>query len=194
MAGASEEMLKRSRESQAKRLAEEQALLQGAGVGLGAGADPGNALALLGGGSTALATAQLGTAGGALAIAAALYGLAQAVGVEFPWETPEGEGFIAPWTPTISMGQLTLQAPQVPGDMVVSAWNTNPQDTRYGWTFYRLASGKMGTYTKTGMWKTWRPYRSIVIGKSLTASNVKRVSTRLKSHVKALKTVLKILK
>ncbi len=127
----------------------------------------------------------------------AAYGIAQGLGVEFPWETAPGEGFIAPWTERYETPEGTRQVrngrrgmPQ--GDVIVSSWNTRLDGT--GWEFYRLASGKLATYTKHGVFKTWRPYRSIVIGKKLTSSNVRRVATRINSHVRSLKKVLKDLK
>jgi len=114
----------------------------------------------------------LATAAGGLA---GIYALLQGLGVQFPWETATGQGFIAPWTEMIETpgGWAALEGRQAitppgGGDPVVSSWNTNPEDPRYGWTFYRLASGKMATMTKQGMWKTWRPKKHIVLPRGTT--------------------------
>ncbi|GAI78832.1 unnamed protein product, partial [marine sediment metagenome] len=56
------------------------------------------------------------------------------------------------------------------------------------------STGRMLSLSETGVMKNWRPYRSIVIGKSLTTRNLRRVSTRVKSHAKSLKKILSILK
>lgn len=123
--------------------------------------------------------------------------------IKMPWQTEEGEGVIAPWTQMEEIdntgiwrqeGAPRQLGPGMMGDQIVSSWNTNPAAPQFGHTFYRLASGKLATMTNRGMWKTWRPYRSIVIGKKLTSSNVRRVSSRIKSHVKSLRKVLSVLK
>ena len=151
---------------------------------------------------------------GALAApAAALYGISQAVGVQYPWETGPGEGFISPFTrdivkdesgkwvtratrPDLFNGGMTTALATTGGAIggrVVKTWTAN------GWPFAMTcdADGKhkrIHTVTKDGVPKSWAPYRSIVIGKTLKSSDVKRVSTRIKSHVKSLKKVLSILK
>ncbi len=157
---------------------------------------------------------------GAVAAAGTLYGLAQMVGVQFPWETGPGEGFIAPWTREIKQSEENLWVtretrpelfaggtavvptagvPALPGAIapigrgVVKTWTAN------GWPFAMTADAngkhkRIHTVNKDGVPVSWTPYRSIVIGKTLTTSNVKRVATRVRSHVKGLKKVLSILK
>ena len=49
-------------------------------------------------------------------------------------------------------------------DVIVSEWNTDPTwPHKNGWTFYRLANGRIGTYTRWGVWKTWKPQKHIVV-------------------------------
>ena len=164
-----------------------------------------------------------------LAAVGGAYGLAQMVGVQFPWETGPGEGFISPMTRDIKQdesgrwvtqetrpdlwngampgtmvpagGQVTVSVPRARG--VVKTWDTGytmPDGTRVpGWPFAMTsdADGKhkrIHTVNKDGVPVSWTPYKSIVIGKTLTASNVRRVATRINSHVKSLKKVLSVLK
>lgn len=59
--------------------------------------------------------------------------------------------------------------------------------------FFRMSDGHTMMYNPIGrVWKHWRDYKSIVIGKSLTSKNVKAVSRRLHSHAKALSSALAI--
>lgn len=177
----------------------------------------------------AAALGAIGVSGGALAALGGLYGVAQVAGVQFPWETGPGEGFIAPWTREIVQseqgrwvtretrpelfpngvstarvpagGQVTVSVPAARG--VVKTWDTGytmPDGTRVpGWPFAMTsdADGKhkrIHTVNKDGVPVSWTPYRSIVIGKTLKTSDVRRVASRINSHVKSLKKVLNILK
>lgn len=140
----------------------------------------GKLLSLLGvGGPAALA------GGAAAAAAAALPAIIP--GLQAPWETVTGEGWIAPWTEQIqTTGGKYMQAPSGIGDQVVSAWSTGT------WTFYRLASGKIGTFTRSGMWKTWRPYKPLVVGKTVSLPQARRMISKLKTLKKVYKTVAKL--
>lgn len=60
--------------------------------------------------------------------------------------------------------------------------------------FAMTADGRVYSLSETGIMKSWRPYKSIVIGKSLTTRNVKQVARRIRSHAKGLKQVLSCLK
>lgn len=158
---------------------------------------------------------------GMLAAAGTAYGLAQMAGLQFPWETGPGEGFISPFTRDIKQDEsgrwvtretrpdlwngngvpsrAMVPAAGAPGAItpvgrgVVKTWTAN------GWPFAMTADAdgkhkRIHTVTKDGVPKSWVPYRSIVIGKTLTTQNVRRVATRIKSHVKSLKKVLSVLK
>lgn len=132
-----------------------------------------------------------GALGAITGLLAGAYGISQAVGLQYPWETGPGEGFISPLTPQVrdeagqwvtpqtrpglftpatagrmsgmlTQGQAAGKA--IGGDVIVSSWTTGPG----GQTFYRLASGKIGTMTKMGMWKTWRPKKHIVLPRGNT--------------------------
>jgi len=83
------------------------------------------------------------------------------------------------------------------GGFVTKAWVTHAwrKDGSLASTQMAMTSnGRMLSISETGVMKNWRPYKSIVIGKSLTTSNLRRVSTRVKSHAKSLKKILSILK
>jgi len=164
----------------------------------------GKNIGLLGGGA---AVGGAGISGGTLATGAAIAGAAylgaQAIGTQFPWETGPGEGFIAPWSRAIvkdESGKWVTAATRPdlfgkgnPTEGTLPAGVTKVWEAG-GSTFFRTVDGKIHTTRKDGTPVSYRPYRSIVIGKKLTTSNVKRVSKRIKSHVKSLRTVLSILK
>lgn len=83
------------------------------------------------------------------------------------------------------------------GGFITKTWVTHAwrKDGSLASTQMAMTStGRMISLSETGIMKNWRPYKSIVIGKSLTTSNLRRVSTRVKSHTKSLKKILKILK
>ncbi|MBA7577922.1 hypothetical protein ES708_19778 [subsurface metagenome] len=83
------------------------------------------------------------------------------------------------------------------GGFITKTWVTHAvrKDGSLASTQMAMTStGRMLSLSETGVMKNWRPYRSIVIGKSLTTRNLRRVSTRVKSHAKSLKKILSILK
>ncbi|GAI00818.1 unnamed protein product, partial [marine sediment metagenome] len=83
------------------------------------------------------------------------------------------------------------------GGFITKTWVTHAwrKDGSLASTQMAMTStGRMISLSETGVMKNWRPYRSIVIGKSLTTRNLRRVSTRVKSHAKSLKKILSILK
>lgn len=83
------------------------------------------------------------------------------------------------------------------GGFITKTWVTHAwrRDGSLASTQMAMTSnGRMISLSETGVMKNWRPYKSIVIGKSLTTSNLRRVSTRVKSHAKSLKKILSILK
>lgn len=151
------------------------------------GALPGGIAALL----AALGLGGLAAAGGAV------YGGLQGLGTQFPWETGPGEGFIAPWTrPQVrdELGRwvtaetrpdLFGQAPStavapvgvIPGAIgpqVVKTWSAN------GWPFAMTSDGKIHTVTKSGIRKSWRPYRSVVLGKKISIGMATRAMRKLR--------------
>ncbi len=83
------------------------------------------------------------------------------------------------------------------GGFITKSWVTHAvrKDGSMASTQMAMTStGRVLSLSETGVMKNWRPYRSIVIGKSLTTRNLRRVSTRVKSHAKSLKKILSILK
>ena len=141
------------------------------------------------------ALAALIPAGLATGLAAA-YGVSQAVGVQYPWETGPGEGFIAPWSRDIVQDEsgrwvtrgtrpelfngaatdtvaLTQRAQGVAGPAVVKTWTAN------GWPFAMTSDGKIHTVNKSGVRKSWRPYRSIVLGKKMNQGMALRAVRKL---------------
>ncbi|GAI71656.1 unnamed protein product [marine sediment metagenome] len=83
------------------------------------------------------------------------------------------------------------------GGFITKTWVTHAwrKDGSLASTQMAMTStGRMISLSETGVMKNWRPYKSIVIGKSLTTRNLRRVSTRVKSHAKSMKAILKIMK
>lgn len=62
---------------------------------------------------------------------------------------------------------------------------------RYPNGMYRFANGRMGIIGKDGLLKTWKPYRSIVIGKRPTIGQLSRVVKRAKVWQKGLNKLLR---
>ena len=143
---------------------------------------------------------------GAVAVAAPLaaaYGISELIGVQYPWQTGPGEGFIAPWNRNIvqdeqgmwvtpntrpdlftpekggTMGSAAMVAGGMPmagmGPAVVKQWSAS------GWPFAMTSDGRIHTVTKSGIRKSWRPYRSVVLGKRITTGQAKRAMRKLKS-------------
>lgn len=140
-------------------------------LGLGGLAAGANALGL-----PAWATALLGVTGAALGGT----GIATAFGMKFPWETPAGEGFIAPWTgetqvapgvwgrtgvdyPGILEGFIPGQVAPYGKSIIVKVWNTNPEAPQYGQAFAMDADGYIYTQKKNGVVKRWKPPKHLVI-------------------------------
>jgi len=90
-------------------------------------------------------------------------------GAFWPWETPAGEGFMAPWTPQAQLpygagvGQIGKGYPSAG---IVGSWSTNPANPEAGWIFFWLSNGKIGTFTGRGIWKEWRPHKHIVVSRN----------------------------
>jgi len=164
---------------------------QGAEAGAEVGGEPGITVPVLAAG--ALGAVGLGAAVAPLGVA---YLASQMIGVQYPWETGPGEGFIAPWSRDIVQDEsgrwvtretrpdLFAAAPGVPGvqagrqlgmrseSQVVKTWMAGT------WQFWKTADGKIHTYTKDGVLKSWRPKKHIVLP---------RGSTTLSQAVKAQK-------
>lgn len=168
------------------------------------GATPSTTAAL---GTTGSVLAALGVSAPVIATLGALYLASEAIGVQYPWETGPGEGFIAPWNRNIVKDEsgrwvtpktrpdlfpsgtaASTPPPLINGSAVVKMWKAGQT------VFAMTADGRIHTTKKSGVEVSYRPYHSIVIGKTLKTSQIKRVSKRIKSHVKALRTVLSIVK
>ena len=148
-----------------------------------------------------------------VAAAGTVYGLAQAVGVQFPWETGAGEGFISPFTRDIKqdesgrwvtretrpdlwnggavMAPTVMKAQDFPqlgayGPTVVKTWTAN------GWPFAMTSDGRIHTVTKSGLRKSWRPYKSVVLGKKMNQSMARRAVNKLQSIVQLGKDIEKL--
>lgn len=83
------------------------------------------------------------------------------------------------------------------GDIITKSWVTHAwrKDGSLASTQMAMtAGGRMVSLSEDGRMKSWRPYKSIVIGKTLTTSSLRRVAHRVKSHTKSLKKILSVLK
>ena len=138
------------------------------------------------------------------------YGLSQMIGVQYPWETGPGEGFIAPWTRDIvqdeqgkwvtretrpdlfangaapgavvpAAGMFGVAAPSV-----VKTWMAN------GWPFAMTSDGYIHTVTKSGLRRRWKPYRSVVLGKNPSTRMISKAVTKLVAFDKVHERIKKL--
>lgn len=128
--------------------------------------------------------------------------------------TTEGTGLIAAgtfraWDP-IKQRYYQLEGDQAysgisftPGTLIpgagyiTKAWVTNAwrKDGSLATTQMGMTSdGRMISLSETGVMKQWRPYKSIVLGKSMKAGTIRRFANRVESHAKSLRKVLKNIK
>ena len=134
--------------------------------------------------------AALGVGGTAIAALGGIYGLTQMIGVQYPWETGAGEGFIAPWSRDIVQdeqgrwvtretrpdlfGAAPLQlgaGAAYQGDPVVKTWTTTVQtkDGRMVQTpFVMFASGKIAVQRADGRIKVYKPKKHIILPRGTT--------------------------
>jgi len=134
---------------------------------------------LAGLGGTALG-GLLGGAGGEASIGSGSTPTAE--GLKWPWETPKGEGFIAPWTPQVTLpsgltGQLGAG---YAGQNVAYSWSTGTAE------FFRLTDGRIAVQKKNGVWKLYRPAKHIVIPRD------PKIGTLLRAHKKVNKMVSRL--
>jgi len=97
-------------------------------------------------------------------------------GIKFPWQTPPEEGFIAPWTPKTQMAGQWAPKTTLPGEIegqVVKTWTTGTA------TFYLFTNGRIGCYKKSGVFKTWRPARHIVVPRNPRIGTLIRADKRI---------------
>ncbi len=135
-------------------------------------------------------------------------------GMVNPTRTTEGTGFIAAgtfraWDPikqryyqlegdqafrgiSFTPGSLIPGAGYITKAWVNSAWRRDGSlaSTQMGMT----SDGRMISLSETGVMKQWRPYKSIVLGKSMRAGTIRRFANRIDSHAKSLRKVLKNIK
>ena len=123
--------------------------------------------------------------------------------LKMPWETPEGEGIIAPWTQQRQLesglwGQEGVQyqgaAPGVgamAGVAIVKTWTNAARNgaTPATVAFALLSNGKMVSRSLVdGSVKTWRPKKHIVISNNPRISNIRKLD---RVHKKVAKTLRK---
>lgn len=157
-----------------------------------------------------LGLAGLATAGvlgylGVPALIAGGVGLA-ASRLKFPWQTPEGEGFIAPWTQQqrLESGEWGQEGvsygPAVPpsgpglapgfGGGVVRVWSNASKDGQLPASveFMQLADGRVVSRSViTGAIKIWRPKKHIVISRDPRVSNLRKLNSLNKRVEKMLR-------
>ncbi len=111
-------------------------------------------------------------------------------GVQFPWETPAGEGFIAPWTQQVGLpsgltGQVGAAYPGAFGGIGVAySWSTGTA------VFFRLMDGRIAVQRKNGVWKIYRPKKHIVLSTNPRLSQLRkfdRAYSRLNKMVSKFK-------
>jgi len=93
-----------------------------------------------------------------------------------------------PFFPSLPLGRGDAMAPPrdvdiqigghvIHGRQIIGSWNTNPTDPANGQVFYRLDGGWLATQKKSGVWKTWKPKKPIV----LFADGAKDLKTMLRA-------------
>ena len=111
-------------------------------------------------------------------------------GIRFPWQTPGGEGFIAPWTEQVQLpsgryGQLGKGYPEAFGGIGVAySWSTGTA------VFFRLMDGRIAVQKKNGVWKLYRPKKHIVLSTNPRLSQLRkfdRAYSRLNKMVSKFK-------
>jgi hypothetical protein len=129
-----------------------------------------------------------------------------------PWETAEGEGFIAPWTqqtqlPSGQWGQAGVTYPgqngvtsgglnlgnfnaaQLSMGLPVKAWTNASRDGRIPPTvrFILFSNGRMASQSLIdGVVKTWRPKKHVVISSNPRMSQVRKLDNLHRRVVKRL--------
>ena len=166
-----------------------QPATNGQAIAAPAAAGGGGLLGLLGTGAAALGTLALSR-------------------LKMPWETPEGEGFIAPWTqqqqlpsglwgqegqaygvPAGAPGLAGMTYGQLKGGVPVKAWTNAARNGRSGPTvaFVMFSNGMMASQSLIdGTIKTWRPKKHIVISRNPRLSNIRKLD---KLHARMEKTL-----
>lgn len=79
-----------------------------------------------------------------------------------------------------AVGALAVGS-RIGNDVVTGVFNNASRDgsTPATVTFYHLASGKIGCFTKTGRWKTWRPRKNLVLGKRKDLGTMVKMQRKL---------------
>lgn len=163
-----------------------------AGTGPVVGEQAGSALP----GGVAGILAALGFSAAAIATLGVGYGASQMLGVQYPWETGPGEGFIAPWTRDIVQDEsgrwVTREtrpdlfanggnggalvpfagAAGVMGVGIAKKWTAN------GWPFVMTTDGFIHTVKKSGVRVRYKPYKSVVLGKNPSPRQLSRAITK----------------
>lgn len=114
----------------------------------------------------------------------------QGESLQWPWDTPPGEGFIAPWTEQVTLpggltGQLGAEYPNAFGGVGVAySWSTGTA------VFFRLMDGRIAVQKKNGVWKIYRPKKHIVLSTNPRLNQLRkfdRAYSRLNKIVKKFK-------
>lgn len=137
------------------------------------------------GGWQGIATGVLGAVGG-------VGGLLGMFGLKTPMQTPEGEGFIAPWTaevllPNGQYGQLGKGYPEI---NIAKSWSNYPGGQAVGSVvFFRLISPKNKVVyhnLNTGAWGSYNIKKHIVISSNPRLSNIRKLDNVYKRVTKTV--------
>lgn len=117
--------------------------------------------------------------GGALVAGAATLGIAGLSGLLDGVDAGAGMGlFGVDWGDIFGLGQGDVA--ELTGSKVVQSWNTGTAK------FYRTQDGKIHTFTKKGVLKSWRPAKHIVVSKNPRMKTMIRANNRLDKLMKGV--------
>lgn len=142
---------------------------------------------------TAIAPAAAGMLGGAALGGAGggIWDFLQGLIGQAPWETPTGEGFMAPWTTDVLLpnGQRGQLGKGYPSIGILKSWSNGPGGSKGNVVFFKMMN-KTVIYNvlTSGAWGKYRPKKHIVISSDPRLSNIRKLD---RAHKRVTKMVAK---
>lgn len=111
--------------------------------------------------------------------------------LQYPWETPTGQGFeisglLGQVLGALSPGAGTIGT-QISGGAVPSTFGTVAKTWSTGTAkFYMNQRGKIGCFKKNGIWKEWYPARHIVVPRNPRIGTLIKADKRVDTMISRL--------